>query len=124
LLFTNTSEPISSDLSRHAERPVERDWLVRGVSGLRDAPTLYDSLRNRLPFGSYLVLPELEDLPFVETQAESFRRARRDLAGRASKAAMDALEAGESLLQKTGDQWSRALEEALYGAYGMTHPFA
>ena len=122
--LTNTSEPASADLAEHARDPIGFDWMVRRIAGLAAAPELIRDVGRRAPFGSHFVLTQMEDLPYAEVGAESFRSAaaceRR--AGRTSPAA--ALTAAAAVLAATGDQWSRAVEDALYHGYGLSHPLA
>jgi hypothetical protein len=120
--LTNTSEPASEDLAEHARDPIEFDWMVRRVAGLAAAPELIRDVGRRTPFGSHFVLTQLEDLPYVEVGAEPFRNAAvtEYQAGRTAIAA--ALTAAADALAATGDQWSRAVEDALYEGYGLPHP--
>ena len=122
--LTNTSEPSSADLAEHAREPIDFDWMVQRIAGLAAAPDLIRDVGRRTPFGSHFVLTQLEELPYVEVGAEPFRAAaaaeRR--AGRTRTAA--ALAAAADVLGDTRDQWSRAVEDALYRASGLPHPLA
>ena len=120
--LTNTSEPASADLAEHARAPLDFDWMVRRIAGLAAAPELIRDVGGRSPFGSHFVLTQLEDLPYVEVGAEPFRAAARAerQAGRRHPAA--ALAAAADVLAAARDQWSRAVEDALYHAYGLPHP--
>ena len=122
--LTNTSEPSSADLAEHARDPIDFDWMVQRIAGLAAAPELIRDVGRRSPFGSHFVLTQLEDLPFVEVGAEPFQAAadteRR--AGRTHTAT--ALAAAADVLAGTRDQWSRAVEDALYHACGLPHPLA
>ena len=122
--LTNTSEPSSADLAEHARAPIGFDWMVRRIAGLAAAPELIRDVGRRTPFGSHFVLTQLEDLPYVEVGAEPFRAAAATerKAGRTSAAA--AMAAAADVLAATGDQWSRAVEDALYRGYGVPHPLA
>ena len=122
--LTNTSEPASADLAEQARDPIDFDWLVRRIAGLAAAPTLIRDVGRRTPFGSHFVLTQLEDLPYVEVGAEPFRAAAtaERQAGRTCTAA--ALAAAAGVLATTRDLWSRAVEDALYNAYGLPHPLA
>ncbi|MCY4483251.1 MAG: hypothetical protein OXC12_10285 [Spirochaetaceae bacterium] len=122
--LTNTSEPASADLAEHARDPIGFDWMVRRIAGLAAAPELIRDVGRRTPFGSHFVLTQLEDLPYVEVGAEPFRAAAATerQAGRTGAAA--ALIAAADVLAATGDQWSRAVEDSLYGAFGLPHPLA
>ena len=122
--LTNTSEPASADLAEHARDPIGFDWMVRRTAGLAAAPELIRHVGRRTPFGSHFVLTQLEDLPYVEVGAEPFRAAAatEHQAGRTGTAA--ALIAAAAVLAATGDQWSRAVEDALYDAFGLPHPLA
>ena len=112
--LTNTSEPASADLAEHARDPIKFDWMVRRVAGLAAAPELIRDVGRRTPFGSHFVLTQLEALPYVEVGAAPFRSA--------ATAARQSGHAG--VLAATGDQWSRAVEDALYHGYGLLHPLA
>ena len=122
--LTNTSEPASADLAEHARDPIDFDWMVQRIAGLAAAPELIRDVGRRTPFGSHFVLTQLEDLPFVEVGAEPFQAAadteRR--AGRTHTAT--ALAAAAEVLASTRNQWSRAVEDALYRASGLPHPLA
>jgi hypothetical protein len=122
--LTNTSEPASADLAEHARDPIRFDWMVRRIAGLAAAPELIRDVGRRAPFGSHFVLTQLEDLPFVDVGAQPFQAAAaaEHRAGRTSTA--DALTAAAVVLAATGDQWSRAVEDALYHGYGLPHPLA
>ena len=122
--LTNTSEPSSADLADHARDPINFDWMVRRIAGLGAAPELIRDVGFRTPFGSHFVLTQLEDLPYVEVGADPFHAAAaaERQAGRTRTAA--ALEAAAAVLATTHDQWSRAVEDALYRAYGLPHPLA
>ena len=122
--LTNTSEPASADLAEHARDPIDFDWMVRRVAGLAAAPELIRDVGRRTPFGSHFVLTQLEDLPYVEVGAEPFRAAAvtEHRAGRTATAA--ALSTAADVLAATGDEWSRAVEDALYHGYGYPHPLA
>ena len=122
--LTNTSEPASADLAEHARDPIGFDWMVRRIAGLAAAPELIRDVGRRTPFGSHFVLTQLEDLPYVEVGAEPFRAAAatEHQAGRTGTAA--ALTAAADVLAATHDQWSRAVEDALYAAFGLPYPLA
>ena len=122
--LTNTSEPASADLAEQARKPLDFDWMVRRIAGLAAAPQLIRDVGRRSPFGSHFVLTQLEELPYVEVGAVPFRAAARAerQAGHTRTAA--ALTAAASVLAATGDQWSRAVEDALYHAHDLPHPFA
>ena len=122
--LTNTSEPSSADLAEHARDPIGFDWMVRRIAGLAAAPELIRDVGRRTPFGSHFVLTQLEDLPYVEVGAEPFRAAAatEHQAGRTGTAA--ALTAAADVLAATADQWSRAVEDALYHGYGLPYPLA
>ena len=122
--LTNTSEPSSADLAEHARDPIGFDWMVRRIAGLAAAPELIRDVGRRTPFGSHFVLTQLEDLPYVEVGAEPFRAAAatEHQAGRTGTAA--ALTAAADVLAASHDQWSRAVEDALYHAFDLPHPLA
>ena len=93
--------------------------MVQRVAGLAAAPELIRDVGRRTPFGSHFVLTQLEDLPYVEVGAEPFHSAAtaERQAGRTRTAA--ALAAAAEVLAVTRDRWSRAVEDALYDAYGL-----
>lgn len=120
--LTNTSEPASADMAEQARAPLDFDWMVRRIAGLAAAPELIRDVGRRSPFGSHFVLTQLEELPFVEVGAAPFRAAAaaERQAGRTRTAA--ALAAAAGVLAANRGQWSRAVEDALYHAYGLPHP--
>ena len=122
--LTNTSEPASADLAEHAGNPIDFDWMVRRIAGLAAAPELIRDVGRRAPFGSHFVLTQLENLPYVEVGADTFRAAARTQRQTGGTANAAALSAAAEVLATTGDQWSRAVEEALYHGYGLPHPLA
>ena len=122
--LTNTSEPASADLAEHARDPIEFDWMVRRVAGLAAAPELIRDVGRRAPFGSHFVLTQLESLPYVEVGAGPFRSAATAARQSGHTQAASALSAAAGVLADTGDQWSRAVEDALYHGYGLPHPLA
>src|SRR5262249_18703734 len=80
---------------------------------------------TRKLFGSFLVLVELENFPYVAVSADAFRAKAIELHRTSSQChAPRALQEGAELLERNGNTWSREIEDALYAAYGKTHPFA
>ena len=71
--FTNTSEPVASDMQHQGEQPINFDWLIRGICGLRAVPDLMTMVRAKEPFGTYIALLDLPDLPSVAVSAEAFK---------------------------------------------------
>lgn len=123
--FTNTSEPISTDMARQGTHPVDFDWLVRGVSGLSSALDLYQDVASQRPFGSFVVFSELDNFPYVRVGAEAFRQKATELLhGGAPPQVISALRAASVVLTRNGDVWSREVEDVLYAAYGKPHPLA
>ena len=116
--MTNTSEPHADDMLVQAASPVSFDWMVKGVCGLRNVPTMMDEVEAAQPFGSFFAFAELEDLPWVETTSSAFREA----AEKTNESAKKALLAGADALESNNDVWGRNVEEALYEGYGITHP--
>ena len=116
--MTNTSEPHADDMLVQAASPVSFDWMVKGVCGLRNVPTMMDEVEAAQPFGSFFAFAELEDLPWVETTSSAFREA----AEKTNESAKQALLAGADALESNNDVWGRNVEEALYEGYGITHP--
>ena len=116
--MTNTSEPHADDMLVQAANPVSFDWMVKGVCGLQNVPTMMDEVEAAQPFGSFFAFAELEDLPWVETTASAFREAAEKTDGSAKQALL----AGADALASNNDVWGRNVEEALYEGYGLTHP--
>jgi hypothetical protein len=105
-------------MTNTSANPVSFDWMVKGVCGLQNVPTMMDEVEAAQPFGSFFAFAELEDLPWVETTASAFREA----AEKADGSAKQALLAGADALASNNDVWGRNVEEALYEGYGLTHP--
>lgn len=116
--MTNTSEPHADDMLVQASKPVSFDWMVKGVCGLLEVPTMMEEVENAQPFGSFYAFAELEDLPYLECKSSAFVNAASSSEG----PVRDALLAGAEALNKTGDVWSREVEEALYEGYGLPYP--
>ena len=116
--MTNTSEPHADDMLVQASSPVSFDWMVKGVCGLQNVPTMMEEVEATQPFGSFFAFAELEDLPWVETTASAFREAGEKVDGSAKQALL----AGADALAINNDVWGRNVEEALYEGYGLTHP--
>jgi hypothetical protein len=117
--FTNTSEPVASDMQHQADEPIDFDWLVRGVCGLRAVPELMMMVRAKEPFGTYLALLDLPELPSLAVEAAAFAQAAADTT---NEALHKALSAAAAVLEDNGNRWSRAVEDALYAGYGLDHP--
>jgi hypothetical protein len=116
--MTNTSEPHADDMLVQAANPVSFDWMVKGVCGLQNVPTMMEEVEAAQPFGSFFAFAELEDLPWVETTASAFCEAAEKTDGSAKQALL----AGADALASNNDVWGRNVEEALYDGYGLTHP--
>ncbi len=116
--MTNTSEPHSDDMVQQAENPVDFDWMMKGVCGLRHVPVMMDEVERSQPFGSFFALAELPDLPYVEITADAFDKA----ASEADGPVQAALAAGAEVLRQNGEVWSREVERALYAGYGVPYP--
>jgi hypothetical protein len=116
--MTNTSEPHSDDMVEQADNPVSFDWMVKGVCGLSSVPDMMEKVETDQPFGSFYSFTELEDLPYVELDADQFRKAANDQPDHVSMA----LHRAATELDSNGGCWSRQVEEALYEGYGITHP--
>ena len=116
--MTNTSEPHSDDMVEQADNPVSFDWMVKGVCGLTSVPDMMEKVETDQPFGSFYSFTELEDLPYVEIDADQFREAANDQPDHVSMA----LHGAATELDSNGGCWSRQVEEALYEGYGITHP--
>ena len=106
--LTNTSEPHADDMGDHARKPIDFDWMVRGVCGLRAVPDMLKRVDAEQPFGSYVAYVGLPDLPDIDVEAEALRSA-----GYPKTA--DAVAANHG-------SWCRAAEEALYAEYGAPYP--
>ena len=117
--FTNTSEPVASDMQHQAEAPIDFDWLVRGVCGLRAVPELMKMVRAKEPFGTYLALLDLPELPSVAVEEAAFLAAAA--AFPEDQPIHRALRAAAAVLAENGNRWSRAVEDALYAGYGSKH---
>ena len=116
--MTNTSEPHSDDMVQQAETPVDFDWMMKGVCGLRHVPAMMDEVESKQPFGSFFALAELPDLPYVEISADAFEKA----AAEADGPIQAALAAGAAVLRENGGVWSREVERALYAGHEVPYP--
>ena len=116
--MTNTSEPHSDDMVQQAENPVDFDWMVKGVCGLRHVPAMMADVEAKQPFGSFFAFTELADLPYVDVSAEDFSRAAKH----AHDPVQSALAAAAQVLYENGGVWSRAVETALYSGYALPYP--
>ncbi|MFW5845042.1 MAG: hypothetical protein ACOCXJ_02330 [Planctomycetota bacterium] len=117
--MTNTSIPTADDMAVQGRDPLDFDWLIKAIAGLRHAPALYADVEGRQPFGSFFMFTELPELPYVTISAAAFEEA---LADQEAGPVRSALEAGLAVLRRDGDRYSRALEEALYAGYGEPYP--
>ncbi|MDA7757424.1 hypothetical protein N8920_05950, partial [Opitutales bacterium] len=106
------------DMVEQADNPVSFDWMVKGVCGLSSVPDMMEKVETDQPFGSFYSFTELEDLPYVEIDADQFREAANDQPDHVSMA----LHGAATELDSNGGCWSRQVEEALYEGYGITHP--
>ena len=116
--MTNTSEPHADDMLVQASKPVSFDWMVKGVCGLRNVPKMMDEVESAQPFGSFYAFAELEDLPYVECNADAFRLAAESCNGVSRQALLE----GANALDSTGNVWARSVEEAIYHGYGLPYP--
>jgi hypothetical protein len=116
--MTNTSEPHSDDMVQQAETPVDFDWMMKGVCGLRHVPAMMDEVESKQPFGSFFALAELPDLPYVEISVDAFEEA----AAQADGPVRVALSAGAEVLRQNGGVWSREVERALYAGHEIPYP--
>jgi len=116
--MTNTSEPHSDDMVEQANNPVSFDWMVKGVCGLSSVPQMMEKVEAEQPFGSFYSFTELEDLPYVETDSQTFRNAAEGQSEQVKAALMGAADE----LESNGECWSRKVEEELYKGYGLPHP--
>ena len=116
--MTNTSEPVSEDLARQGQNPINFDWLIRGVCGLKAVEDMMAFVRAKEPFGTYFVLNDLPDLPYLDVDAAVFQAAAEKADGKLQAA----LSAAAKVLNDNGNQWDRSVENTLYDAYGLPHP--
>ena len=116
--MTNTSEPHSDDMVEQANNPVSFDWMVKGICGLSSVPQMMEKVEAEQPFGSFYSFTELEDLPYVETDSQTFRNAAEGESEQVKAALMGAADE----LESNGECWSRKVEEELYKGYGLPHP--
>ncbi|MFP6899317.1 MAG: hypothetical protein VCA36_00145, partial [Opitutales bacterium] len=99
--MTNTSEPHSDDMVQQAENPVDFDWMMKGICGLRHVLAMMDAVERNQPFGSFFALAELPDLPYLEISGEAFEKA----AAKAEGPGRAALEAGAEVLRQNSGVW-------------------
>lgn len=120
--ITNTSEPNSLHLEIQANECINFDWMVQRVAGLKASISLLTDIEKHSPFGSHFVLPQIDDLPFVEINEKDFQNKAiiEHKHGRIKSA--KALRNAAKLLKKTNNQWSREVEECLYDGYNITYP--
>ncbi len=116
--LTNTSEPHSDDMVKQAEDPVDFDWMVKGVCGLRHVTAMMADVEEKQPFGSFFAFTELPDLPYVPVSAHAFEQASEEAEGKVR----DALQAGAEVLRSNGEVWSPDVERALYAAHSLPYP--
>ena len=116
--MTNTSEPHSDDMVQQAQKPVDFDWMVKGVCGLRHVPVMMEKVESEQPFGSFFAFTELPDIPYVEVSAAAFDAAAEN----AEKPVRAALELAAKVLRTNGEVWSREVEQALYAGYDEPYP--
>ncbi|MBU63120.1 MAG: hypothetical protein CMI26_11535 [Opitutae bacterium] len=116
--MTNTSEPHSDDMVQQAQNPVDFDWMVKGVCGLRHVPVMMEKVESEQPFGSFFAFTELPDIPYVEVSAAAFDAASEN----AEKPVRTALELAAKVLRTNGEVWSREVEQALYAGYDQPYP--
>jgi hypothetical protein len=116
--MTNTSEPHSDDMVQQAQKPVDFDWMVKGVCGLRHVPVMMEKVESEQPFGSFFAFVELPDIPYVEVSAAAFDAAAEN----AEIPVRTALELVAKVLRTNGEVWSREVEQALYAGYDEPYP--
>lgn len=116
--MTNTSEPHSDDMVQQAQKPVDFDWMVKGVCGLRHVPVMMEKVESEQPFGSFFAFTELPDIPYVEVSAAAFDAAAEN----AEKPVRASLELAAKVLRTNGEVWSREVEQALYAGYDEPYP--
>jgi hypothetical protein len=116
--MTNTSEPHSDDMVQQALNPVDFDWMVKGVCGLRHVPVMMEKVESEQPFGSFFAFVELPDIPYVEVSAAAFDAAAEN----AEIPVRTALELAAKVLRTNGEVWSREVEQALYAGYDEPYP--
>ncbi len=116
--MTNTSEPHSDDMVQQAQNPVDFDWMVKGVCGLRHVPVMMEKVESEQPFGSFFAFTELPDIPYVEVSVAAFDAAAEN----AEKPVRAALELAAKVLRTNGEVWSREVEQALYSGYDEPYP--
>ena len=116
--MTNTSEPHSDDMVQQAENPVDFDWMVKGVCGLRHVPVMMEKVEKEQPFGSFFAFTELPDIPYVEVSAAAFDAASENV----EEPVRTALKLGAEVLRTNGEVWSRKVEQALYSGYDRPYP--
>ncbi len=123
--MTNTSEPLSADMAIQGERPIDFDWLVKGVAGLDHAAEMIQDVTEREPFGSFFALTQIPGLPYVEVGSRSFREKAAALRAAADASpAATALESAADVIERNDERWSRAAEETIYTAFGVEYPLA
>ena len=79
---------------------------------------MMDEVESAQPFGSFYAFAELEDLPYVECNADAFRLAAESCNGVSRQALLE----GAHALDSTGNVWARTVEEAIYHGYGLPYP--
>ena len=79
---------------------------------------MMEKVEAEQPFGSFYSFTELEDLPYVETDSQTFRNAAEGQSEQVKAALMGAADE----LESNGECWSRKVEEELYKGYGLPHP--
>ena len=96
--------------------------MVQRVAGLKASISLITDVGKHSQFGSHFVLTQLEDMPYLEINEKEFihQAEIEQTSGRTKSAA--ALKNAAKILAQTNDQWSRAVEEALYNGYGIPYP--
>ena len=104
---------------QQAQRPVDFDWMVKGVCGLRHVTAMMSDVEEKQPFGSFFAFTELPDLPYVAVSASAFAQAAEETEDGFVR---DALAAGAAVLRDNGEVWSPAVERALYAAHGVPYP--
>ena len=116
--MTNTSEPHSDDMIQQAQNPVDFDWMVKGVCGLRHVPEMMEEVEKEQPFGSFFAFTELPDIPYLEVSVAAFVAAAEN----SEEPVRTSLKLASKVLLDNGEVWSREVEQALYSGYDQPYP--
>lgn len=121
--FTNTSEPLSEDLAKQAEAPINFDWLVKGIAGLKATPEMLSDVTANNRFGTFFTFMELPELPYVQVDSAEMKKKADELEASAPTTAK-ALRGAADAVARNDEVWCREAEEAMYAAWGVDHPLA